>query len=136
MATIKGIFVRNTKEAKYADLLADLEKPLETRSRNTLGRLAWEDVAIIRTGNGRPTIIGYINFGTGTKLNYEEFRKAERYHLVPKGSDYDCKPGSFKWVYPVNTAHRCAPHPLPDNAIRHGRVWCEFEDDTLEQWHI
>ena len=123
---MKCVFVHSTKKEPYAVLLAAGLKNEETRTRNTLKGLAYETVAIAETGNGRPTVVGYVMFGAGQKMYYKAFRDHFQYHLVPRFSKYDCKPDGFKWVYTVLSCQECEPYPVPENAVRHGRVWCEW----------
>ena len=55
----------------------------------------------------------------------EEFEKNFYKHLVPYWSNYYTS-ANGKWFYHLANAEECTPYPLPENAVRHGRSWCEF----------
>ena len=109
-------------------------KVLETRIRDVFKSLFsdgdYVTVYVVRTcANKKPVIVGRALIWKGFKVCYKTFRDDRMYnmHLVPPGSKFDCKPGGFKWVYPTSgLEYYEKPIPLPDNAIRHGRFWCEF----------
>lgn len=125
---MKAIFVRNTRELKYADKLANHSKIAESRTRDTLSAVMWEEIAIIRTGSGKPMVIGYGFIGSKICVDKELFDEFFKDHCVPSGSKYDCPEDGFKWLYYFDYAFTCNPYPVPKNAVRHGRVWCEWEE--------
>ncbi len=126
-----GIFVNEDGAVKYAHEIVARRKPIETRTKNMLSALVGERVAIISTHRGRkPMIIGYADM---TRYEFCPFTLLEMYRpltLIPKGSFYDnlgTRDGiQGKWFYWFQNAEECEPYPLPDDAIRHGRSWCEF----------
>ena len=125
---MKGIFVHQLSRngVKYADAIVDGLKPIETRTRNMLGGLEGERVAIVRTMSGSvPTVIGYADLVRYEFCPYCLFEMYRNETLIPPGSRYDVS-GRGKWFYHMANPERCEPYPLPSSAIRHGRSWCEF----------
>lgn len=121
-----GIFVADDGRIYYADYIVDRLKPVETRSKNMLSAVVGLRVAIIRTGRGRkPMIIGYADVVSSAHKSGAWMEENRDKTMIPKGSKYDVS-GSAKWCYFLENAERCEPFPLPENAIRHGRSWCEF----------
>ena len=119
-----GIFV-NCDEVDYADAIVNLNKFIETRSKDMLKDCVHKLVAIIRTKRGEiPTIVGHA-FITGKMfLPAESLDKLRHITHIPRGSKYDSARG--KWCYYLENRTPCYPVPLPANAVRHGRSWCEF----------
>ena len=118
-----GVFVRKP----YARKIVSGEKTYETRTRNTLQKVLDERIAIVETGNGKPMVVGYTILTEHGYCAAEDFDDWMRLICcIPKGSKYDCH-GKGKWLYTVIKPEETAPYPLPPNAIRHGRVWCEFD---------
>lgn len=125
---MKGIYVQNTRATKYAEAIAKAYKPLETRTRDMLGKLLGERVAIIRTGLGLPaTVVGYATIVSKRWVEAgAEWEGLRDQHLIPPGSKYDCN-GKGKWCYLMAAAEPCDPFPVPADRINHGRAWCEFD---------
>ena len=123
---MKGMFVNDNGCIHYAILLARGVKTIETRSRNMLSALIGERVAIVRTHRGKaPHIVGYCTI-TGSKFcKAEDFDKYFSEHYVSSQSKY-APDGTGKWFYFCSDAESCDPFPLPADAIRHGRSWCEL----------
>ena len=105
---MKAIYVRDTRAVKYAEAIAGAYKPLETRTRDMLGKLVGERVAIIRTGLGKQPVV--VGFATIASKQWVEARKEwedlQPLHLIPPGSKYDCH-GSGKWCYLMTGAETC-----------------------------
>jgi len=121
-----GIFVNENGGIPYASAIAMGVKPIETRSRNMLGSLVGQRVAVIRTRRGkRPTIVGYADIVKAEFCPASEFDRYRIDTLIPEGSAYDVK-GAGKWFYYMANPAICLPHELPADAIRHGRSYCEF----------
>lgn len=120
-----GIFVNNDGPVPYADKIVDRIKPIETRSRNMLGRLMGDEpVYVIATGKGKqPMVIGYAWITCYWKWSAELMDDFRHRTLIPKGSKYDT---GARWCYLMSYAQRITPFPLPAEAVRHGRSWCEF----------
>lgn len=121
---MKGIFVNqlSAQGVKYADLIVDGVKTIETRSRNMLSACLCERVAIIRTVRGKkPVVIGYADM-VGTVHSEKTAAEYPESTFVPEGSAY----AGNKWFYLLRNAERCTPYHLPESTVRHGRSWCEF----------
>lgn len=94
----KGININDSKQDFTSQILSGA-KTVETRkarwSRNqgkyigSLDSLIGKRVALVRTGKGKATIVGYATVGTPTVYkNKAEFDKAYKKHLVSSESDY------------------------------------------------
>ena len=121
---MKGIFV-NSAKVDYAGMLVDGTKIIETRTRRMLDCLCGERVAIIRTGKGKPMVIGYVNIIVGLSMSPEWLNEHRYWTKIPKGDKYDSRQTN-KICYMVSEPQKCEPYPLPENSIRHGRTWVEF----------
>lgn len=123
---MKAIFVNENGGIRYAEAIVKGLKPIETRSRNMLRALVGERVAVVRTRRGKaPVVIGYVTIYRADFCPADTFGAYRDLTLIPEGSAYDCK-GRGKWFYFLSNANPCDPFPLPENAVRHGRSWCEF----------
>ena len=128
MALIKGIFVNEDGGIRYARAIVLGKKKAETRTRNMLRSLVGERVAVIRTRRGKaPEVIGFVIITRSEFVKKENFADLFDLHLVPPGSGRDCT-RSGKWFYYLTDPETCDPFPLPADAIRHGRSWCEFRE--------
>ena len=122
---MNGVFIRETG-AHYASAIVQGWKPIETRTRHTLRQLVGERVAVVRTGcKGGPVVIGYVTISKAEFVAADDLDGMRDLTLIPKGSRYDCT-GAGKWCYTMTDPEECEPFPLPTDAVRHGRVWCEF----------
>lgn len=132
-----GIFVNSDGCVPYADAIVDGYKAVETRNRNMLKDLVGERVAVIRTRRGKnPTVVGYVDIGDAYFCPAAVFDQHRDLTLVPSGSRYDVN-GRGKWLYDLWNAERCEPYPLPSDAVRHGRSWCEWgERDEMVTLHV
>ena len=121
-----GIFI-NDQEFPYSAFILNGFKTYETRNRQTLRGLVGRRVAIIRTGKGRPMVVGEIDLGGAQIVDAEEFlHVVSCTYVFPDSSRYP-RPGQKKVCYRVsNPEWYPVAYPLPADAIRHGRVWCEF----------
>jgi len=122
---MKAVFVADDHGISYAQLIVEARKIIETRNRNTLKNLVGERVAIVRTRHGKPMIIGYVDIVSVSFCDEERFPEYFTQHFVPYFSKYYVK-SKGKYFYHLANAEKCIPYPLPENAVRHGRVWCEF----------
>ena len=121
-----GIFVNENGGIRYADAIVNGIKTIETRNRNMLRALVGERVAVVRTRrNSRPTVVGYVDIVRDEFCPYCLFEMYRDETLIPPGSQYDVR-GRGKWFYLLENAEKCATYPLPADAVRHGRSWCEF----------
>lgn len=136
MAKMSGIFVNENGCIHYAQLIVDGVKTIETRSRNMLKSLVGKRVAIVRTRRGKlPMVVGYADIVDShfCPINlYEQYRDQT---LVPVGSKYDVH-GKGKWFYYLANAEKCDPFPLPQDAVRHGMSWCEYDDPNHVTWTV
>ena len=122
---MKGIYVNqlSAQGVKYADLIVDGYKTIETRSRDMLKSCLFERVAIIRTTRGKkPAIIGYANISGSRWMRNRQASDFPESTFVPEGSKY----AGNHWFYLLSDPERCEPYPIPENAVRHGRSWCEW----------
>lgn len=122
---MKAVFINECGSLRYASRVADGIKTIETRSRDMLKNLIGERVAIVRTGRGPAQVIGYVRIVNKVFCYRPFFQTLYPLHLVPPGSKHDCR-GAGKWCYILEGAEKCEPYSIPENAVRHGRVWCEF----------
>jgi len=122
-----GIYVNSTGCIPYADAIAQGYKTIETRSRDMLGRLVGERVAIIKTRRSKsPSIVGYATITGKFFCPVDKFDSYRNMTLIPTGSKYDCH-GKGKWMYTMSEATSCTPYALPKNkVINHGRSYCEY----------
>lgn len=102
----RGINVRNDGDNRYADLIVDGEKTMESRDSDSLRPYVGQAVGIIRTGEGPAKLIGSVKVGEPIEVGEQKFRELEAEHLVPAGSAFDIKPGRTKFLYPLTEAKR------------------------------
>lgn len=123
---MKGMFV-NADGFDFADAIVRGDKVIETRNRAMLDKLIGERVAVVRTKRGRkPEVIGTVFVKFAFHFGPKDFEIYREDTLIPKGSKYDCTENG-KWCYFLRDAERCEPYPLPENAVRHGISWVEFD---------
>lgn len=96
-----AIYVRNTKEAAYADMIVKGEKTIETRTRDVLGRFVSHRVLIIRTGSYSPTIIGSVIIKSKKFCSADEMNSLRNETKIPAGSKFDCH-NAGKWCYELS----------------------------------
>lgn len=129
---MKGMFVNESGGVHYALMLAHGLKTIETRNRDMLSALVGERVAVIRTRHGKtPQIVGYVTITRKAFCKAEDFDKyfenrVNGSHFVLPQSRFYPHDGRGKWFYFCEEAEACAPCAIPENAVRHGRSWCEF----------
>lgn len=124
---MKGIFVNEDGGVYYANAIVRGIKPVETRSRNMLKSLVGERVAVVRTHrNTGPLIVGYVTISFAVFHNAEWLEENRDLTLIPRGSKYDTDKG--RWCYWLRLPQKCKPHPLPKDAVRHGRSWYEWKE--------
>lgn len=131
--TMYGIFVNENGCVPYADLIVGGYKRIETRKKNMLKPLVMKRVAVVRTRrNRKPMVVGYATIKNAYFApQYVLITDAARnLTCIPEGSEHDSyvkgKVYTGKWCYDLENAERCDPYPLPADAVRHGRSWCEF----------
>lgn len=125
-----GIFVNERGAGFYARWIVTGNKTIETRNRDMLSALVGKRVAVVRTRkstipNTAPMVVGYVTITGKSFCEANDFHKYFMQHMVSEGSAYDVN-SKGKWFYYLADAEKCEPYPLPKDAIRHGRSWCEF----------
>jgi hypothetical protein len=98
-----GINVASDTKAglRYADMIVDGHKTLESRNSDTLRPYVGKRVAIVRTGEGKAKAIGEVTVGEPKVVNQKQFRAMEDKHKVPKGSRFDINTPT-KHLYPMH----------------------------------
>ena len=128
-----GIYVHSSSGIPYAEAIIQGIKPIETRSRDTLGHLVGQRVLLIRTRSGHEAdVIGDILISGKTFRTASELENMRDLTLIPPGSKFDCH-GNGKWCYTVSEPHRYEwVKPLSDyTVIRRTMSWALLEDNTL-----
>ena len=102
-----GINVATDRKAgvRYADLIVDGHKTLESRNSDTLRPYVGKRVAIVRTGEGPAKAIGEVTIGEPMVVGKKEFRSLEDKHHVPEGSAFDITTPT-KHLYPMHNPVR------------------------------
>jgi hypothetical protein len=98
-----GINVASDTKAglRFADMIVDGHKTLESRNSDTLRPYVGKRVAIVRTGEGKAKAIGEVTVGEPKVVNQRQFRAMEDEHKVPKGSRFDINTPT-KHLYPMH----------------------------------
>ena len=122
------IFIHSTRKEPYAEQVALGLKPVETRTKDMLGRFVGQSILIGRTRDGhRAEVIGsgvITSKKFCTKAELDRMRDKTR---IPKGSKYDCQ-GDGKWCYTIRYAKRTKPVPLTDyNVVSRTRSYAIVE---------
>ena len=96
-----ALYIKNTDKANYIGMIFNGTKTEETRGRRTLDAFIGKDFYVT---DGK-YVYGSIVMGKPHKYTEAEFHKREnqRKHRVPKGDEYDIKPGGIKWAYPIES---------------------------------
>lgn len=104
---VMGINVATDRKAgvRYADLIVDGHKTLESRNSDTLRPYVGKRVAIVRTGEGPAKAIGEVTIGEPMVVGKKEFRSLEDKHHVPEGSAFDITTPT-KHLYPMHNPVR------------------------------
>ena len=99
-----ALYINNTKKANYIGMILNGTKTEETRSQRTLDKFIGKKVFV----TDKDKVYGWVVLGEPHKYTEEEFRKTEnqKKHRVPKGDEYDVKPGGSKWAYPIESYER------------------------------
>lgn len=122
---MKAMFI-NENEHPYAYYIITGLKTIETRSRNMLAPLVGERVAVVRTFKGAPAmVVGYVTVVDSSRKDWSYLNAHRGDTMIMGGSEYDTPE---RWCYFLENATPCEPYPLPADAVRHGRSWCEFEE--------
>ena len=96
---MKAVFIADDRGAHYAEWIVKAYKTVETRRKNMLRLLVGERVAVVRTGKGKPMVVGYVDIVSSSFCaSAEEFQKNFYKHLVPYWSNYYTN-ANGKWFY-------------------------------------
>ena len=122
-----AIYVRESVSIPYATAIVKGIKPIETRTKDVLGRFVGANVLIIRTRNGHPAeIVGSVTitgkrFVSASEMDSDSMRNKT---LIPPGSKFDHH-GRGKWCYSLeNAVQYSKPIPLSYYTIEHKtRSW-------------
>lgn len=98
-----GINVTSDKVAgrRYADLIVDGHKTLESRNSDSLRPYVGKRISIVRTGEGQAKAIGEVTIGEPMVVDKKKFRSLESQHHVPEGSKFDITTPT-KHLYPMH----------------------------------
>jgi hypothetical protein len=98
-----GINVASDRKAgmRYADMIVDGKKTLESRNSDTLRPYVGKRVAIVRTGEGKAKAIGEVTIGEPMVVDKYKFRALQDKHHVPEGSMFDINTPT-KHLYPMH----------------------------------
>ena len=124
---IPVVFI-NCDVVPFLDRIIALDKPIETRTRNTLRALAGQHVLLAETHRGkRPLVRCWAAIGTPMAVrSREEWEHWREIACIPAGSKYDWQEGTtVKWLYPLYDVSPCTPHTVSEG-VRHGRVWMDI----------
>lgn len=123
-----AVYVNNPGCIPYADAIVGGYKPIETRTRDMLGKLVGERVAIIRTGRHRPAeIVGYVTITAKSYHTAAELEDMRDLTLIPPGSMFDCT-GKGKWCYHLSDPESCDPIRLDTlHIVRRNRSFCVID---------
>jgi len=101
--SVMGINVKSDTKAgrRYADMIVDGHKTLESRNGDSLRPYVGKRVAIVRTGEGPAKAIGEVTIGEPMVANKKKFRSLEDKHHVPEGSAFDINTPT-KHLYPMH----------------------------------
>ena len=101
--SVMGINVASDRKSgrRYADMIVDGHKTLESRNSDTLRPYVGKRVAIVRTGEGKAKAIGEVTIGEPMVVNKQKFRALEDKHHVPEGSAFDINTPT-KHLYPMH----------------------------------
>lgn len=101
---IPAVYVHESRAVPYAQAIAQGYKPIETRTRDVLGRFVGHRVLIIRTRSGHKSdIIGSAFIADKRFCTAAELDDMRDQTLIPPGSQYDCH-GRGKWCYTMSNA--------------------------------
>lgn len=109
---LHAIYVNEPGCIHYATAIVQGYKPVETRTRDMLGKLVGERVAIVRTRRRHPAeIIGYATITRKAYHTTAELEDMRDQTLIPPGSKFDSH-GAGKWCYYLEDPEEVAPIAL------------------------
>lgn len=128
---MRGVFVRSTLREPFAQMIVDGVKTIETRTQDTLKSLVGQRVAVVRTGHNGPFVIGYVTIESCHECKCQaDWDMAIAETRVVRWSKYTWTTSTKKkFMYVLTNPERCTPYRMPQNAVRHGRVWAEWDEE-------
>lgn len=123
---IPVVFI-NCDTLPFLDLIISLDKPLETRTRNTLRSLVHKSVLLAETKHGKkPLVKCWATIGTPMEIRSREEWELYKPLTCTAGSKYDWKPDTkVKYIYTIYDVYPIQPFTPPEGT-RHGRTWMEY----------
>lgn len=115
--------------APYVSEIMRKDKTVETRSGNTLRRIAGRRVLIAETHKNRPPVVRCSarikpGFPVRSREQFDLLRDVSR---VPVCSPHDWKESTtVKWIYELTDVCPVPVPFIPAEGVRHGRVWMEY----------
>ena len=144
--SVMGINVASDRKSgrRYADMIVDGHKTLESRNSDTLRPYVGKRVAIVRTGEGKAKAIGEVTIGEPMVVNKQKFRALEDKHHVPEGSAFDINTPT-KHLYPMHDPvrydeERDVGHGIVSRKVIHedkgGSVPSEPGSTPIKEGHV
>lgn len=123
-----AIYVNRCGRCRYVDKITSLEKPFETRGKNTLAPLIGARVYIIETGRKHSQIrCSAVIKSVSRCRSRSAWDRIRSLTCVPEGSRYDWTDSTTcKYIYHLTDVQPVsAPFPF-SVSVSHGRSWCEI----------
>ena len=120
----------NSSSAPFLDDIEARLKPLETRSRNMLGRLVGQRVVLAESARKqRLARCSVFIRSVRTVTTWEEWDALRPLHRVPVGNQYDWKPETkIKYLYELTNLRRLRPFRIPETGtVPRGRSYAEIK---------
>ena len=135
--SVMGINVATDRKSsrRYADMIVDGHKTLESRNSDTLRPYVGKRVAIVRTGEGKAKAIGEVTIGEPMVVDKKKFRSLEDKHHVPEGSAFDISTPT-KHLYPLHDPVRYDEERDVEHGIVSRKVISKAGGGTVgpEEW--
>lgn len=123
-----GIYINDSSQPFTEQIICGV-KTVETRTHLQLKRWLRQEVFIIRTGKGKPMVVGRCKLRRIIQWFTEDaFRADYSLHRISKGSPFDWVEGKIKVGYELSDVERVEPYELPKGGRRYGRIAYEWED--------
>lgn len=118
-----GVYI-NCARYPFLDWIISKDKRYETRTRNMLGTLIGQRVALVETGKGKPTVKAMATIAAVQTVDHSS--NAMRDAAMITGTIYDIPEDSTKLFYSLTHVKPVEPYTLPANKKNHGRAYTEF----------
>ena len=129
---IPVVFI-NCRTAPFLVYIMQKLKIYETRTRNTLWLFENQRVYLAETGHGAPVIRCSAIIRSAVPVRSRSvWCSLRRQHMVPTCGKYDWTSSTtVKYLYKLDDVRPVpVPFPLPADAVRHGRVWAEYQNEV------